>query len=59
MGAATYRPRNECDTAFGYWLLYALSEPRDFAYCAPRRIACCVLGRHNVTCRGRRDHPRA
>ncbi|MEH0417820.1 hypothetical protein [Streptomyces sp. B21-083] len=41
-----------------YWIGYAAHEPRDFAYCMPRRIACRLFGRHNVTCRGRRDHPR-
>ncbi|MDX2838015.1 hypothetical protein PV377_03175 [Streptomyces ipomoeae] len=41
-----------------YWISYAVNESRDFAYCAPRRIACRLLGWHNVTCRGRRDHPR-
>jgi len=41
-----------------YWLGYAIHEPRDFAYCAPRRLACRLLGRHNATCDGRRDHPR-
>ena len=42
----------------GYWIGYAIHDPRDFAYSAPRRIACRLLGRHNATCRGRRDHPR-
>ncbi|MEW2567649.1 hypothetical protein [Streptomyces sp. NPDC047070] len=46
-------------TGLAYWLRYALGEPRDFAYCAPRRIACRLLGRHNATCRGRTDHPRS
>jgi len=41
-----------------YWIGYAAKEPRDFAYCAPRRIVCRLFGWHNVTCRGRRDHPR-
>jgi hypothetical protein len=41
-----------------YWIGYAVNEPRDFAYCAPRRIACRLFGWHNVTCRGRLDHPR-
>lgn len=39
-----------------YWVLYALAEPRDFAYYAPRRLACRLFSRHNVTCRGRPDH---
>ncbi|MDX5563738.1 hypothetical protein PYK79_10785 [Streptomyces sp. ID05-04B] len=39
-----------------YWLGYAVHEPRDFVYCAPRRIACRLFGWHNVTCRGWRDH---
>ncbi|NED31095.1 hypothetical protein [Streptomyces sp. SID8499] len=41
-----------------YWIGYAIYEPRDFAYCAPRRLVCRLLGWHNVTCRGRRDHTR-
>ena len=53
-----YRGRSECRNAVTYWLRYALAEPRDFAYCAPRRIVCRLLGRHNVTCQGRVDHPR-
>ena len=53
-----YRYRTDCPNAVIYWLTYALSEPRDFAYCVPGRIACRLLGRHNVTCRGRSDHPR-
>lgn len=41
-----------------YWLRFLLGEPREFVYVVPRRIACRLFGRHNVTCRGRRDHPR-
>ncbi|MBK3556287.1 hypothetical protein JHN55_07005 [Streptomyces sp. MBT56] len=45
-------------TGFTYWLRYLISEPREFAYVAPRRLAC-RLGRHNPTCVGRRaPHPR-
>lgn len=54
-----YRSRSNCRTAMEYWLRYLLGEPRDFAYAVPRRLACRWLGRHNVTCRGRRDHPRS
>lgn len=53
-----YRARSECRNTVAYWLRYALTEPRDFVYCSRRRIACRLLGRHNVTCRGRLDHPR-
>jgi len=53
-----YRGQNDCRNAATYWLRYALTEPWDFAYCVPRRIACRLLGRHNATCRGRLDHPR-
>jgi hypothetical protein len=53
-----YRPRAECGNAFAYWLSYAVAEPRDFAYCAPRRIACRLFGHHNATCCGRLDHPK-
>jgi hypothetical protein len=53
-----YRYPSDCPNAPAYWLLFALSEPREFAYVAPRRIACRLLRRHNVTCRGRADHPR-
>lgn len=42
-----------------YWLRFLIGEPREFAYVVPRRIACRWFGRHNVTCRGRRDHPRS
>lgn len=56
----TYRPRSTCRTAAEYWIRYALTEPRDFAYSAPRRIACRILGRHNATCIGRpAPHPRS
>ncbi|MFF7899969.1 hypothetical protein ACFZCV_14410 [Streptomyces sp. NPDC007920] len=44
-------------TGLVYWLRFAIGEPREFIYVVPRRIAC-RLGWHNVTCRGRRDHPR-
>ena len=58
--AGWYRPRNDCHTALEYWLRYALSEPRDFAYCVPRRIACRILRQHNATCAGRpAPHPRS
>jgi hypothetical protein len=53
-----YRPRFECRTAFEYWMRIALADPREFAYTAPRRIACRLLRHHNVTCRGRMDHER-
>ncbi|MFF5001716.1 hypothetical protein ACFY3G_02715 [Streptomyces phaeochromogenes] len=43
----------------GYWLRTTLTDPREAAYCIPRRIACRLLGRHNATCRGRTDHPRS
>ena len=39
-------------------LRYVLSEPWDAVYTYSGRFACHVLGRHNVTCRGRVDHPR-
>ncbi|MGW4731670.1 hypothetical protein ACWEQC_21310 [Streptomyces shenzhenensis] len=46
-------------TGLAWWIGYALHEPRDFAYAAPRRIACRLLGRHNPTCVGRAEpHPR-
>ncbi|MER5843709.1 hypothetical protein ABT099_26140 [Streptomyces prasinus] len=41
-----------------YWFGYAVNEPRDFAYYAPRRVGCRLFGWHNVTCDGRRDHSR-
>jgi hypothetical protein len=53
-----YRGRSESRNSATYWLRYALTEPRDFAYCAPRRIACRLFKHHNVTCRGRLDHSR-
>lgn len=53
-----YRERSECHNAATYWLRYAITEPWDFAYTVPRRITCRLLRRHNVTCRGRTDHPR-
>lgn len=52
-----YRFRHECRSDLTWWLLYALSSPRDFAYCAPRRVACRFFGRHNLTCRGLQNHP--
>lgn len=55
-------PRNtawQTRTGIAWWLGYALHEPRDFAYTAPRRIACRVLRQHNPTCVGRpAPHPR-
>lgn len=62
--ALTPRERPARETAWmdrrgvAYWISYAAHEPRDFVYCTPRRIACRVLGWHNITCRGRRDHAR-
>ncbi|WP_055526023.1 hypothetical protein [Streptomyces graminilatus] len=56
-------PRNTRWTArrpgsLTWWLGYALHQPREFAYVAPRRIAC-RLGQHNPTCIGRAaPHPR-
>lgn len=43
---------------FRYWLGLTFTDPREAAYCIPRRIACRFLGRHNATCRGRVDHVR-
>ncbi|MFR0354155.1 hypothetical protein [Streptomyces sediminimaris] len=41
------------------WIGYALHEPREFVYSAPRRIACRLFGWHNPTCVGRpAPHPR-
>ncbi|MFF9215613.1 hypothetical protein [Streptomyces viridosporus] len=55
-------PRNSAwmaRTGLAWWIGYALHEPREFAYTAPRRIACRLLGRHNPTCIGRpAPHPR-
>jgi hypothetical protein len=45
-------------TGLGYWLRHLRYEPRDFAFVAPRRIACRLLRRHNITCRGRPGCPR-
>ncbi|MER7967685.1 hypothetical protein ABTX35_01480 [Streptomyces sp. NPDC096080] len=46
-------------TGLTWWLGYALHEPREFTYVAPRRVACRLLGRHNPTCIGRpAPHPR-
>ncbi|MEI5032399.1 hypothetical protein RB201_04160 [Streptomyces sp. S1A(2023)] len=44
-------------SGLAYWLGYVVHEPRDFVYCVPRRAVCRLFRRHNVTCRGRRDHP--
>lgn len=41
---------------FRYWARYAVREPRDFAFHAPRRLACIVLGLHSIVCEGRPDH---
>lgn len=46
-------------TGLEYWARFLVGEPREFAYVVPRRIACRLLGRHNVTCEGRTDHPRS
>ncbi|GGU62764.1 hypothetical protein [Streptomyces lavendofoliae] len=48
----------ESMNAVTYWLRYALSEPRDFAYAAPRRLACRFFGHHSAACRGVPGHPR-
>ncbi|MFD5251320.1 hypothetical protein ACFWM5_00555 [Streptomyces bobili] len=45
-------------TGLEYWARFLIGEPREFAYVVPRRLACRLLGRHNVTCRGRTDHPK-
>ncbi|MBL3669063.1 hypothetical protein JL475_24330 [Streptomyces sp. M2CJ-2] len=45
-------------TGAEYWLRFLIGEPREFVYVVPRRIACRLFRWHNVTCRGRRDHPR-
>lgn len=46
-------------TGLAWWIGYALHEPREFAYTAPRRLACRLLGWHNPTCIGRpAPHPR-
>ncbi len=50
---------NHTATGAEYWLRFLLGEPREFAYVVLRRLACRLLGRHNVTCRGRTDHPRS
>lgn len=52
-----YRPRAACRSALTWAIRYAISEPRDAAYCAFGRLRC-RLGHHNTTCRGRTDHPR-
>lgn len=55
-------PRNSvwmARTGLSWWIGYALHEPREFAYSAPRRLACRAFGRHNPTCVGRPSpHPR-
>jgi uncharacterized circularly permuted ATP-grasp superfamily protein len=55
-------PRNSAwhaHTGLARWLGHALHEPRDFAYTAPRRLACTLFGRHNPTCIGQpAPHPR-
>ncbi|MEU9661913.1 hypothetical protein [Streptomyces chartreusis] len=55
-------PRNsawQARTGPGWWIGYALYEPRDFAYAAPRRLACRLFHWHNPTCIGRpAPHPR-
>ncbi|MFD9306124.1 hypothetical protein ACFWCB_26305 [Streptomyces sp. NPDC060048] len=38
------------DRGPGRWLRHLVYEPRDFAFAAPRRMACRLLGRHNITC---------
>ncbi|MGW0795178.1 hypothetical protein [Streptomyces sp. NPDC002692] len=44
---------------FAWWLGYALHEPREFVYVAPRRVACHLFARHNPTCVGLpAPHPR-
>lgn len=43
---------------FRFWLHYAVLEPRDFAFHAPRRLACVLLGLHSSACEGRLDHLR-
>lgn len=46
-------------TGLRWWIGYALYEPRDFAYAAPRRLACRLFRWHNPTCIGRpAPHPR-
>lgn len=53
-----YRCRSDRSSALTYWITYLLAEPRDAAYTVPGRLACRIFGKHNVTCRGRRDHQR-
>jgi hypothetical protein len=53
-----YSHRSDCRSAAEYWARFLIGEPREFAYVAPRRLACRLLGRHNITCHGRTDHPR-
>jgi hypothetical protein len=53
-----YRFREDCRNGAIYWFWYALAEPGDFAYTAPRRLACCLFDRHSAACRGIPDHPR-
>lgn len=46
-------------TGLAWWIGYALAEPREFTYVAPRRAACHLFSRHNPTCIGRGEpHPR-
>lgn len=45
-------------TGLEYWLRLLFGEPREFVYVVPRRLACRVFDRHNLTCVGRIDHPR-
>jgi hypothetical protein len=55
-------PRNSAwmaRTGLAWWIGYALHEPREFTYTAPRRLACRLFGQHNPTCIGRpAPHPR-
>jgi hypothetical protein len=53
-----YRLRVDCPNAATYWIWYALSEPRDFAYSVPGRIACRLFGHHGAVCRGIPGHSR-
>jgi len=55
-------PRNSAwrmRTGPARWIGYAIHEPREFTYTAPRRLACRLFGRHNPTCIGLpAPHPR-
>lgn len=42
-------------SGLGYWLRYLAYDHRGFAHAAPRRLACRLLRRHNITCHGRPD----